>query len=115
MKIKQIVGVCFVLILATALTRPSLYAANFDVEMAGMMFVIERIDSKKHILYMNGVTITYDSDTEVYDKNGNRLNIDQLRPGLAIRFDYNKSQRYITGPTATKIWLKSRYPMPVAP
>jgi len=99
--------------MATALMRPSLYAASFDVEMAGMTFVIKRIDSKKRILYMNGVTITYDSDTEIYDPDGNSVTIDQLQPGLAIRFDYNKSQRYITGPTATKIWLKSRYPMPV--
>lgn len=93
--------------------QPVLHAANGNEEMSGMVFNIQRIDSKKRILYMNGMTISYDSDTQVYDKDGNRLNIDQLQPGLAIRFDYNKSQRYITGPTATKIWLKSRYPMPV--
>lgn len=113
MKIKQIVGACLVLISATVLMQPGLHAANINEEMSGSISVIQRIDTKKRILYINGSTITYDSNTQVYDQDGNSLTIDQLQPGLAIRFDYNKSQRYITGPTATKIWLKSRYPMPV--
>lgn len=113
MKIKQIVGMCIVLI-TTALSMPSgLHAANINEELSGAISVIQRIDTKKRILYINGSVITYDGNTQVYDQDGNALNIDQLKPGLAIRFDYNKSQRYITGPTATKIWLKSRYPMPI--
>lgn len=113
MKIKQIAGLCLALIATTLLMQPGLHAANSIQEMSGSIFVIQSIDSKKRILHMNGLTITYDGKTQVYDQDGNSVTIDQLKPGLAIRFDYNKSQRYITGPTATKIWLKSRYPMPV--
>lgn len=113
MKIKQIVGLCLALIASTLLLQSGLHAANINEEMTGAISVIQRIDSKKRILYINGSTITYDGNTQVYDQHGNELTIDQLKPGHAIRFDYNKSQRYITGPTATKIWLKSRYPMPV--
>jgi hypothetical protein len=93
--------------------QPGLHAANINEEMTGAISVIQRIDSKKRILYINGSSITYDGNTRVYDQHGNELSIDRLKSGHAIRFDYNKSQRYITGPTATKIWLKSRYPMPV--
>jgi hypothetical protein len=113
MKVKQIAGLCIALITASLLMLPGLHAAGFDAEMAGGISMIQRIDAKKRIIYMNGPVITYDGNTQVYDKDGNELTVDQLKPGLAIRFDYNKSQRFITGPTATKIWLKSRYPMPV--
>lgn len=113
MKIKQKLGLCLALMTAAVFMQPGLHAANINEEMSGSISVIQRIDTKKRILYINGSTITYDGNTQVYDQDGNALSIDQLKPGLAIRFDYNKSQRYITGPTATKIWLKSRYPMSV--
>ena len=93
------------------LNQGSAVAGKVNAEFAGAMALMQKIDTKKRVIHVNSSTITYNSATIIYDVNGQQTNAEALKQGLAIAFDYNKNKRYVLGPMATKIWIKSSHPM----
>ena len=96
---------------ALFLNQGSAVAGKINAEFSGSMALVQKIDTKKRVIHVNGSAITYNSATIIYDVSGRQTNAEALKQGLAIAFDYNKNKRYVLGPVATKIWIKSSHPM----
>jgi len=77
----------------------------FDPELSGEIYGIERLNIKKKIIKFEGVEIYYDSSTQFFDGKGNKISSENLRSNSVIRFEINPSKKYISRPTATKIWI----------
>jgi len=78
----------------------------FDVEVSGGdTFVIDGVNLKQRIIKFEDVEMYYDSSTKFYDANGNPVSSKSLQKDSRIRFEIDSSRRYVSRPTATKIWI----------
>ena len=111
MKFKEYKYSFIVLMSALFLNQGSAMAGKINAEFSGAMVLMQKIDTKKRAIHINGSVITYNSATIIYDVNGNKTNAEALKEGIAIAFDYDKNKRYFLGPVATRIWIKSTHPM----
>ena len=101
----------FLILIFVAISFAKVNAANINTELSGSISMIQRVDTKKRSISMNGASIAYGSNTIIYDASGKKTDASALKSGLAISFDYDKDRRYISMPLATKIWIKSTHPM----
>ncbi len=85
--------------------------ANDDGEMSGGFSIVTTVDTDKRIIYMGRSSVSYDSTTVFYAKNGSPAEIKDVKEGLVISYDYDKSKRFFLRPTATKIWIRSLHPL----
>lgn len=97
--------------LALFLIQGSVMAGNINAESVGAMYLMQKIDTKKKVITVNGSTIAYNSATIIYDIKGDKTDAAALKQGIAIAFDYDKNKRYFISPMATRIWIKSSHPM----
>jgi len=111
MKAKKTQFSLITLMLVLFLSQGNVVAGNINAESAGAMSLMQKIDTKKKVITINGATIAYNSTTIIYDTKGKKTDATALKEGLAIAFDYDKSKRYFTSPMATRIWIKSSHPM----
>jgi len=91
----------FVLGTSVAVAVPSV----FDPEASGAEYSIARIDVKKKIIKFEGVELAYDKTTQFFDANGKKITSKSLRSDSTIKFEYDHTKRYVSRPTATKIWI----------
>lgn len=91
----------FVLGTSVAVAVPS----ALDPEASGAEYSIGHIDVKKKIITFEGVELAYDKSTQFFDTNGKVITSKSLRTDSTIKFEFDHSRRYVSRPTATKIWV----------
>lgn len=107
LKISQLMLICSVLFYSQLS-----FGGRMDVEFSGSMLnIVSAIDTKKKVISIGGNKLAYNATTIFHGYNGQKTDITALRVGLAIRFKFNQSERYISQPTATEIWIKSSHPL----
>ncbi len=84
---------------------PNVVSASNSIhaEVAGARHHVRKIDTKKRVIYLGTIQIAYNSATQVYDRSGNKLDISALKEDTFITFEFNRNQRFINRPTATRI------------
>ena len=68
---------------------------------------IVSIDMKKKIIDFGDFKFKFDSDTVVYDVDGNRVSFSELKPGMSAKVGFDQSKRFVGYPTLQNIRLKS--------
>jgi len=97
----KLILVIFVFSSSVAVARSPI----FDPEVSGEIYGVERLNVKKKIIKFEGVEMYYDSSTQFFDGKGNKISSENLRPNSVIKFEIDSSKKYISRPTAIKIWI----------
>ena len=111
MKAKKTIFSLITLMLVLFLSQGNVVAGKINAEFSGAMSLVQKIDTKKKVITINGSTIAYNSATIIYDTKGNKTDATALIKVLAISYSYDQSKRYFSSPMATRIWIKSSHPM----
>lgn len=77
----------------------------FDPEISGQTYEVTQINYKKKIIVFGNAELSYNSSTQFFDANGNKVSSEALQSDSTIRFEIDYSKRYLNRPTATKIWV----------
>lgn len=111
MKLKKLLIASLVVMSGLFFTAGLAQAGKISAEHLGMMRVVTKVDTGKKIIYVGDKDIAYSSSTVFFDRDGIKTSVSAVKKGLAISFDYDKKKRYLSRPTATKVWIKSNYPL----
>lgn len=103
MKLTLYKAIMMMFVLSTSVVVAGPYA--FDPEASGAEYSIARINVRKQIITFEGVELAYDKSTQFFDANGKKITGESLRSDSTIKFEFDHSRRYVSRPTATKIWI----------
>jgi hypothetical protein len=105
MKLTTLKAIMLVFVFSTSVADAN--PSGFIAELMPSFYTINKIDKNKRIITLDSMELGYSAMTEFYDAAGNKVSSRLLRTGLKINFDYNSSLRFLSRPTATKIWILS--------
>lgn len=111
MKLKKLLIASLVVMSGLFYVTGQAQAGKLSAELSGMMLMVTKVDTGKKIIYIGDTDIAYSSSTVFLDKDGNKTSASAVKKGLIVSFDYDEKKRFVSRPTATKVWIKSNYPM----
>ena len=104
MKYKFIVNIFTALFLLICMVG-NVQSGVFDPESAGSMFVVKKIDTRKKVITVDDGDVFYTSATRFVNKQGEKLTVNDVFVGGAVRFRFKSNERFVFKPTAVLIYV----------